>query len=104
MFNLEIENVEKWIRENHPDMAADKSHLLHAAYDVMHSMGQLSHTGMYCQGEPVDWVRDPYRRTFVCTVCGKSENDAHHVFGSEETPEEVIDWAEIEKQVNTAMA
>ena len=87
MFNLEIENVENWIRENHPDMAEDKSRLLHAAYDVLHSMGVLSHTGMYCQGEQVEW-----------------ERDAHHVFGSEETPEEVIDWTEIEKQVNTAMA
>ena len=54
MFNLEIENVENWIRENYPDMAEDESRLLHAAYDVMHSMGQLSHTGMYCQGEPVE--------------------------------------------------
>ena len=104
MFNLEIENVEKWIRENHPDMAEDKSRLIHASYDVMHSMGVLSHTGMYCQGEQVEWERDPHRRTFVCTVCGKSERDTHHVFGSEETPEEVIDWTEIEKQVNTAMA
>lgn len=104
MFNLEIENVEKWIRENHHDMAGDQSHLLHAAYDVMHSMGQYAHTGMYCQGEPVEWVRDTYRSTFVCTVCGEPEHDARHVFGSEETPEEIIDWTKIEKQVNTVTA
>ena len=104
MFNLEIENIENWIRENHPDMAEDKSRLIHASYDVLHSMGVLSHTDMYCNGEQVEWIRDPYRRTFVCTVCGESERDAHHIFGSEEKPEEVIDWTEIEKQVNTAMA
>ena len=104
MFNLEIENVEKWIRKNHPDIAEDKSRLIHAAYDVLHSMGQYAHTGMYCQGEPVEWVRDPYRRTFVCTVCGEPERDAHHVFGSEENPEEVIDWTKVKKQANTATA
>lgn len=104
MFNLEIENVEKWISENHPDMEEDKSHLIHAAYDVLHSMGQHAHTGMYCQGEPAELVRDPYSRTFICTVCGELERDARHVFGSEESPEEVIDWTRIEKQVNSVAA
>ena len=103
MFNLEIENIEKWIRENHPGMAEDKWRLTAAAWAVHDSMPWHAHTGIYCNGEQVYWERDPYRRVWVCPVCGETERDARHVYGSEKTPE-VLDWTAVERRVDAMMA
>lgn len=104
MHNLEIENIKRRIREDHPDIAQDGLRLECAAHEVLHDMGIHARTGMYCQGKPVEWRRDPWARTFVCAVCGETERDARHVFGSEEDPEEVVDWTRIEKLVNQNFA